>query len=628
MWWAEGSREEGVRQQKLGELLRKIAPLFRPHLRLLTLSTLLMLVITASQLAGPKILQFIIDEVIDAGGRYSGQVSTLLTAAALYVGITLAGAAVGYLQAISLFRLGIAIITTLKARLFEHVLRLGLEFHAKHPPGVLISRVENDTETLKELFGNISVDVLRNLMLFLGILAMMLFEDWRLGIWVVLMMPLLFGMTFVFVRLIKPLWREVRAQVANILRYVSEYVQGVEVIQQFNYQGRARERMAQVNQKKYRVQAAAMFIDYTYWGVFMFTEIAAIVIVLVIGVPRVFEGTLTVGTLFLFVEFIRRMYWPIMQLSEQINFIQRSFVSVERVFGILETPPSIVDGTAPASELSFEREIRFENVWFSYDIAEGKDNPHWILRDVSFSLAKGENIALVGSSGGGKSTIVNLLLRFYDPQKGRITVDGRDIRDFPVTAWRKLIGLVLQDIFLFPGTVADNLRVFSSSVDIKRVEEAARIAHADVVIEKLPGGMEGQLAERGENLSVGERQLISFARALSFNPPLLVLDEATSSVDPYTERLVQEALERLLAGRTAVIVAHRLSTILGADKILLIHEGHIAEQGDHVSLVEQDGLYTKLVRLQFGDAAVEAMLAGGESAGELALEARRSGGGK
>jgi ABC-type multidrug transport system fused ATPase/permease subunit len=265
--------------------------------------------------------------------------------------------------------------------------------------------------------------------------------------------------------------------------------------------------------------------------------------------------------------------------------------------GILETEPSVKDGDRPASELAFNHEIAFENVWFAYE------EEHWILQDVSFTIAKGQKVAFVGTSGGGKSTIINLLLRFYDPQKGKITVDGRDIKDYPVKAWRSLIGLVLQDIFLFPGSVADNLKVFDSSVSMKRVEEIAHIAMADGIIERLPGGYKGELAERGANLSVGERQLLSFARALVYDPALLVLDEATSSVDPHTERMVQEALDRLLAGRTAVIVAHRLSTILNADSIMLIHDGKIAESGRHAELLKLDGLYAKLFQLQFADLA-------------------------
>ena len=592
MHWHFHEAEEGVRRQSLRELVPKIIPLFKPHVRYLYASLAYLVVITASQLVGPLVLQHIIDKNIPAK-----DVMGVFLSAGFYVVVAAAGAGVGYLQTMTLFQLGINIVTDVKARLFEHVLMLGLDYHENMPPGKLISRVESDTETLRQLFSDIMVNLLRNTMLFAGILVVLCLKNLHIAAYVLMLVPFLFGLTFFFVYYMKKMWREMRARWAILTGYVTEYVQGIEVIQQFNYQPRARERLQEVNLGKYRIEVPTQFFEYGFWGVFMLGEIIAIIIVLTIGVRGVFAGTVTVGVLVLFIEYIRQMFFPIMQLSEQINFLQRSLVSVERVFSILETEPSVQDGPAPASELVFDHEIAFENVWFAY---EGEN---FILRDVSFKISKGSKIALVGTSGGGKSTVVNLLLRFYDPQGGRITVDGRDIRDFPVREWRSRIGLVLQDIFLFPGSVADNLRVFDETIPMEHVRAISAVAHADSIIEKLPGGYEGELSERGANLSVGERQLLSFARALAYNPPLLVLDEATSSVDPYTERLVQEALDRVLAGRTAVIVAHRLSTILNADQILLIHEGQVAESGKHAELLALDGLYAKLHRLQFAGPA-------------------------
>jgi len=590
MWWHLEETEEAVRRQPVRELLRKVLPLFRPHVRYLFAAFGFLLVIAASQLAGPLVLQHIIDVNIPAS-----DIPGVLIAAGVYVVIAASGAGVGYLQAVTLFRLGINIVTDLKSRLFSHILHLGLNFHETHPPGKLISRVESDSETLKELFGDVAVNLLRNLTLFIGILIVLCIKDFTIAAYILLLVPVLFAATFIFLTFMRRWWREWRAQWAIVTGYVTEYVQGVDIIQQFNYQDMARRRMQEVNLGKFRVEVPAMYFEYSFWGAFLYAEIIAIIIVLVIGVKGVFAGTVTVGVLVLFIEYIRQMFWPIMQLSEQLNFIQRSLVSVERVFGILETEPAVKDGAAPPRELAFEREIAFEHVWFAYDSDE------WILRDVGFTIRKCQKLALVGTSGGGKSTIVNLLLRFYDPQRGRVTVDGRDIRDFPVKAYRSFIGLVLQDVFLFPGNVADNLRVFDDTIPMARVEEVSKVAHAHTIIGHLPGGYEGELAERGANLSVGERQLLSFARALAHDPPLLVLDEATSSVDPHTERLVQDALDRLLAGRTAVIVAHRLSTILNADHILLIHNGEVAESGRHQELLAQDGLYAKLFRLQFAD---------------------------
>ncbi|MBN2082811.1 ABC transporter ATP-binding protein [bacterium] len=621
MWWHLDETDSGVRQQSVRELLPKILPLFYPHRRFLFAAYGLLIVITGCFLAGPLIIQHIIDNFLNSEDPavlavpVPERVHGLIVAGVIYAVVAIVLASVGYLQGITLFRLGINIVTDLKSRLFNHVLHLGLDFHEEQSPGKLISRVESDTETLKELFSDVTVNLLRNLMFFIGILVMMLVKNFSIGVWILLLVPVLFAAAFWFINFMRKYWREWRVQWAVIMGYVTEYMQGIDVIQQFNYQKRSRERMFETSMGKYRVEVPSSFLDYGFWGAFLFGEIIAMIIVLIVGINGAIAETVKIGTVVMFFLYIQQMFQPIMQLSEQLNFIQRSLISVERVLGILETKPSVDDGAKPAVELAFDHEIKFENVWFAYkkkatesadaDASEtpaapdAEDEWEWVLKDVSFTIPKGYNIALVGASGGGKSTIVNLLLRFYDPQRGRILVDGRDIRDYPVKAWRSHSGLVLQDVYLFPGSVADNLRVFNETVDLKLVENAAAITRADKIIENLPDGYQGELAERGANLSVGERQLLSFARALAQNPPLLVLDEATSSVDPHTERLVQEALEKLLEGRTGVIVAHRLSTILNSNLILLIHQGRIAESGNHQELLAKNGLYAKLFRLQF-----------------------------
>jgi len=594
MWWHIEETEESIRRQTVAELLPKVIRLFRAHLKYLVISLVLIIPIAGAMLAGPWALEHIIDNDIPYGTN-TGDLSHIYRTAGIYVLIIGTAALIAYYQQLTIFKLGVNVIADLKEKLFRHIMKLGLDFHNDNPPGKLLSRVESDTETLKELFGDITVNVTRNVFYFIGIFIMFFKYDLQIAGWIMLLIPFLFAAALFYIVKMRKFWREWRAQWAIVIGYVTEYVQGIEVIQQFNYQKRAQERMHDVNIGKFKVEMPAMFIEYSFWGAFLYGEIIALFIVLTIGVQKVFAGDMLIGEMVAFFEYIRQMFFPIMMLSEQLNFIQRSLISVERVFGILETEPAINDGDSPGTELTFEREIAFENIWFAYE------EENWILKDVSFKIPKGHKIALVGTSGGGKSTIINLLLRFYDPQKGRITVDGRDIRDFPIDAWRSLLGLVLQDIYLFPGTVMDNLRVFDNEISPTRVEEVAQIARADSIIEKLPGKYEGELSEKGANLSVGERQLISFARALAHDPPILVLDEATSSVDPHTERMVQEALDRLLTGRTAVIVAHRLSTILNSDTIMVIHAGEVAECGSHIELIDQDGIYAKLHKLQFQD---------------------------
>lgn len=589
------STEEAVRSQSVRELLPKLIPLFAGQKRLFFSSLALLGLTTLTSLVGPLVLQYIIDQVIP-----NNDTAALWRTAGLYLLVILTGSIVSYFQAITLFSMGIRIITDLKERLFRHVLHLGLNFHAEYSPGKLISRVENDTETLKELFGDVSVNLLRNFVLFFGIIVVMMIKDLHIASYVLILVPMLFGATFWYLNFMKKYWRESRAQVAIVIGYISEYMQGLDVIQQFNYQKRAKERMHDVNMGKYRIDTLSQYIEYGFWGGFIYGEIIAIIVVLVVSVKGVVAGTVSLGILVMFIEFIRQMFQPIMELSGQLNFVQRGLISVERVFGILETPLAITDGERAADDLKFEREIKFENVWFAY-VNNEQGEPEWILKDVSFRIEKGQKIALVGPSGGGKSTTINLLLRFHDPQQGRVTVDGVDIREFPVKAWRELLGLVLQDIYLFPGSVQDNIRVFNDAISDEQVVRVAKIARADEIIMKLKDGYSGELTERGGNLSVGERQLLSFARALAYDPPILVLDEATSSVDPHTEQMVQEAIDRLLEGRTALIVAHRLSTILNSDRILVVSGGRLLESGTHDELYHQNGMYTRLVKLQFGD---------------------------
>ncbi len=598
MWWHWAETEEGVRTISTKEMMRKLYPLLRPHLRLIFFALLLLLIITATQVAGPFILgQIIINRFIIQEKNIPGIIIT----GVIYLAIVAIGIVVAYHQAIILFTIGISIITEFKHRLFKHIMHLGLDFYNENPPGKLISRVEADADTIRNLFGEVLVNLTRNFFLFLGFFVMMFIINWRLTLYVVILVPVLFGAVFVFLKKIRRYYKEIRAQWAILTGYTTEYVQGVDVIQQYNYEDNARKRMHEVNLGRYRIEVPTAFLDYGFWGGFVFGEIIAICVILVVGANSILNPSgalkpIEIGTIITFVEYIRQMFWPIIQVGEQLNFIQRAFVSAERIFSILEKEPDIKDGPKSAEELVFRHEIKFENIWFAYE------NEEWVLKDVSFTLTKGHRLALVGASGGGKSTIVNLLLRFYDPQKGCITVDGVDIREYPVGAWRTLMGLVLQDIFLFPGSIADNLRVFNEEVDLDTIRRVSGIVRANRFIEKMPGGYEGELTERGANLSVGERQLLSFARALAKNPPVLVLDEATSSVDPHTERLIQEAIEKLLEGRTAVIVAHRLSTILSSDNILLVHDGRVEESGTHEQLLEIDGFYAKLYRLQFAEA--------------------------
>jgi ABC-type multidrug transport system fused ATPase/permease subunit len=385
---------------------------------------------------------------------------------------------------------------------------------------------------------------------------------------------------------------------ARISGFVSEYTLGVPILQIYGYEPEASRRLAGLNDDKMNVERTMVLYENGFWGVLGAIEIGAIILLLYLGSGWLTGVTMTVGTLILFVEYTRRVFGPLVMFSEQIGFIQRAFASADRVFGVLDTASGTPDRDDAASVIPDDwREVAFDDVSFVY---EGGTRA---LDHVSFRIRRGETVALVGLSGGGKSTITNLLLRFYEPSDGRVTLDDVDIRGYRQNAWRARIGLVQQDIHLFPGTVADNLRALVDHVGLDAVDRAARTVGADGVIARLPLGYDEPLSEGGANLSMGERQILSFARALVNNPDLLILDEATSSVDPGTERRLQQSVQQMLAGRTALVIAHRLATVVTADRILVVHGGRIVEEGAHADLYEQRGVYRDLFDLQFRKAA-------------------------
>jgi ABC-type multidrug transport system fused ATPase/permease subunit len=594
MWWDEEDYLEETTERKISnyDILKKILPYFREHLRTLIAGFLLLLIFTGCELSGPLILKRIIDEEIG-----KGQLDGLIRFSLLYAFIFVLGFTIRYFQSILMTRMGIRIVNRIKSLLFGHILGLSMPFFGKYTPGRLIARVESDGETLKMLFSHISVNILQTVLLLFGILTVLFINDPRTTISVILFLPLLLIATYFFIKYIRTIYRKVRQRYANITSFVTEYVQGVPIIRMFHYEPVARARLHDKNLSKYLIERKLVFFEYGFWGVFMFSEVVGTVIVLSIGASKVFAGTMTIGTLILFLEYIRRVFYPIMEFSEYINFIQKAFVSAERIFTLMAIEPDVPEPVRPVHPGSPIRKITFEHVWFAYE------GDNWVLKDISFEIEKDRRIAAVGLSGGGKTTLVNLLLRFYDPVRGRICADGTDIRNFSISRWREEIGLVLQDIYLFPGTILDNLRVFDDRYDAIAVEQACETVNANALVGRLERGFETALSERGANLSMGERQLLSFARALVREPRLLVLDEATSSVDPYTEGAIQRGLNRLLSGRTSFIVAHRLSTIVNSDNIIVIHKGQLVESGNHSSLMLKNGIYRSLFELQFGENA-------------------------
>jgi ATP-binding cassette subfamily B protein len=590
-WKDDDPPEDGahVRDLPVREIVRRVVPLVRPHAGKLALAVALLLVSVGADLAGPIVLRRLIDTEIAAGSR-EGIVRSAVVYAALFLVATLAN----YVQVVVLARTGLAIVTGLKRTLFHHVLHLSLAFFDRNSPGRLLSRIESDAERLQSLFADVSISLLRTFVLLGGALAVMFSADWRVTLAVLAFAVPVAAATTLYFRWMRGLYRSVRSIVARITGFISEYVQGVPVIQSFGYERRASERLASLNREKLVAERRASFSEYALWGSLGAIEVLAIVLLLVLASGRIVGAAMTVGTLVLFVEYTRRIFRPLAEFSEQLGFIQRAFASADRVFAILDTPTRTPDRPGAAESVPADwREVAFEDVSFEYDGGTRA------LHGVSFRIRRGERVALVGLSGGGKTTITNLLLRYYEPTSGRIAIDGTDLRDFRQRAWRARVGLVLQDIHLFPGTVAENLRALGDPGDAAALDRAVRTVGADEVIARLPRGLDEPLAEGGANLSMGERQILSFARALVHDPDLLVLDEATSSVDPGTERRLQASMDRLLAGRTALVIAHRLATVVSADRILVVHGGRLVEEGTHAELHARGGIYRDLFDLQF-----------------------------
>ena len=620
MWWDDdGPLEEGyIRRLGVGEMLVRLAGRLRPERNRLLVGVALLLVSVAAELAGPLVLRHLIDGAIPA--TQSGSDPTaILTTALLYLCVFLAGSGATFLQVIVVAKVGLRTIARLKQDLFDHLLSLGMDHFDRHPTGRLMTRVESDTERLQSLFSEVTLSILRTVVLLAGTFTVLLRTDVGITLAVLaLALPFVFGAIF-FLRAMRPLYQRVRRVYANLSTFVTEYAQAVPILQVYGRTSWAMDRLRRRNRERYRAEIATEFLDYSFWGVVGTVEVLAVMLILYLGFGSRFGGGLTLGTAVLFIEYTRRLFWPLAQFTEQLGFIQKAFASADRVFGVLDTPSAVTNRPGAKDELPDEwSEIRFENVRFGYDersIPElGKDDVDQLeestsgapvtpgslaLDGVSFTLRRGERLALVGPSGGGKTTIVGLLLRFYEPTSGRVTVDGVDIRDYTLAAWRKRLGLVLQDIHLFPGTVADNLQVFLQDAPRDRLERAVHALGAGEVLSRLPSGLDTELSEGGENLSMGERQIVCFARAMVREPEILVLDEATSSVDPATEKRIQVSLDRLMEGRTSLVVAHRLSTITHADKILVLERGRIVQEGSHTDLLREGGLYRALYDLQF-----------------------------
>jgi ATP-binding cassette subfamily B protein len=571
-------------------LLRRMITYLRPYRWRVALALLLLFAGAALELAGPYLTKVALDRAIP-----ERDTALLTRLVAFYVGALVLAFATEYLHTLLTTWLGQRVMFDLRTEVFSHLQRLSLRYFDRNPVGRLMTRVTNDVEQLNEAFSSGLVTVFGDVFTVLFILGLMLQLNWRLALVTFTVLPLVAVATFTFRSLIRTAYRDIRVRLARINAFTQEHVSGLRVVQLFGRERPVMESFKQVNADHLEAHLRSITYYALFFPVIEVLTAVALALILWYGGGETIQGAMTVGVVAAFLQYTRRFFRPIQDLSEKYNILQGAMAASERIFELLDTEPEVRDPDEPLRLPEPGRgEIEFRDVWFRYH-----EDAEWVLRGVSFVARPGERVAIVGATGAGKSTIISLLMRFYEPSRGEVLFDGVAIHRVPVAELRGRISLVLQDVFLFSEDVASNIRLGDGGISDEAVRQAAVRVGADRFVQRLPGGYAQPLGERGLSLSVGERQLVSFARALAFEPLVLVLDEATSSVDSELEAQIDEALAELMRGRTSLVIAHRLSTVQGADQILVLHRGELRERGTHGELLRRGGLYARLHELQF-----------------------------
>ena len=577
-------------------LMRRLLGFMRPHRVAIGWTVVAIIGLSVLQLAPPYLAKVAIDAHISTG-EFDG----LDTLALPFLGVLVLSYVLEYVQTYTLQVTGQRIIFDLRMRIQEHLQRLDVAFYDRNPVGRLMTRVTTDVDALNDLFASGVVSAFRDIFMLGGIAIVLVVMDWRLAIVALSVLPLIALVTQWFRHNARHSYRQVRGWIARINAFLQENITGMATVQLFRREALHFDRFDAINQGHRDANIASIFYYAVFYPAIEVLGALAIAAIVWFGGGWTLQGTLELGSLVAFVLYSQRFFRPISDLSEKFNLLQAAMASSERIFALLDTPVSIESPTSRTPSDCHHGlpagpgHIRFEHVWFAYRDDE------YVLEDVTFDVAPGQRVGVVGATGAGKTTLINLLMRFYDVNRGRITIDGVDIRERSLTALRSRFGLVLQDGYLFSGTVADNIRLGSDAISDAAVRRAAAAVHADRFIASLPDGFDSPVAERGATFSVGQRQLLSFARALAHQPSVLVLDEATSSIDTDTEQLIQDALRVLMSGRTTIAIAHRLSTVQDMDAILVFHKGRLRETGSHQELLAQRGLYFTLYQLQYRD---------------------------
>jgi ATP-binding cassette, subfamily B, multidrug efflux pump len=579
-------------------LMRRLLGYLRPYWRQVAVAFVAIVAGAAAQLAQPYLVKVAIDRHIA-----TGQLDGLASLAGVYLAILVGAFGAEYVQTWVLQLTGQRIMFDLRMEIYRHLQRLDVKYYDRNPVGRLMTRVTSDVDVLNDLFTSGVVTVFGDLMTLVGIMGVMLWMNWRLALVAFAVLPLIVLVTQWFRRNVRDSYRTVRGWIARINAYLQENISGMTTVQLFRREALNFARFDEIDRKHRDANIESIFYYAVFYPAIEVVSALASALIVWYGGGYVLRNALTLGALVAFLQYSMRFFRPISDMSEKFNVLQAAMASSERIFGLLDEPVSIQSQGRAVSRPSMLGHIVFDGVWFTYRDASGAsqeiDGQEYVLRDVSFEVRPGERVGIVGATGSGKTTLINLLMRFYDVTRGRITVDGIDIRDLELTELRGLFSLVLQDVHLFSGTIADNIKLGNAAIEDDRVRRAAQAVHADRFIERLADGYASRVAERGATLSVGQKQLLSFARALAFDPRVLILDEATSSVDTETELLIRDALHALMAGRTTIAIAHRLSTIQDMDKILVLHKGRLRESGTHQELLAQRGIYFKLFELQY-----------------------------
>ncbi len=597
--------EEALGKIYDSRLTRRLLGYLRPYRARVGVAVLLSLASSLLAITGPLFLKITVDRYLvpALAGRlaYAAAMRGVGIIAWLFLVALSARFALDYAQTRMMQRVGQLAMYDLRHELFHRLQRLPLAFFDRNPLGRLVTRVTTDVDTLNDLFASGVVAMLGNCFMLVAIVVVMLELDWRLALAAFGVIPLIVVVTLLFRRSVRDANRRIRVAIARINAFLQEHISGMSVVQLFNRERKARRQFAEVNRAHLDAYKDAILAFALFYPAVEFLGVLAIAIVLWYGGMRVLAGTLGLGTIVAFIQYAQQFFRPIQDLSEKFNILQTAMASSERIFRLLDEPITIESPLVPVPLGLPRGEIEFSHVWFAYSGGAQPADEEWVLRDVSFRVRPGQTVAIVGHTGAGKTTLISLLLRFYDVQRGQILLDGRDIREYDLHDLRRHFGIVLQDPVLFSGTLESNVRMGTEGIDRVIVQHALDEVGLGAFVRSLPGGVESVVGERGSTFSVGQRQLVSFARALAHNPRFLILDEATSSVDTKTELTIRAALDRLLTGRTAIVIAHRLSTIQHASQILVFHKGRLREQGTHQELLARRGIYHRLYQLQYKD---------------------------